>query len=78
MDEERESRPPLRQRIRAAGGFYAWWNNRLIRYAGPASVGPYETEPEPIRTERACPLCGNPMSQHTFDRTGERPLIHCP
>ena len=62
MDDEREQRPPLRERIRAAGGFYRWWNSRLIRYAGPASVGPYETEPEPVRTERACPLCGQPMS----------------
>lgn len=78
MDDEREQRPSLRERIRAAGGFYRWWNSRLIRYAGPASVGPYETEPEPVRTERACPLCGQPMSAHTFDRSGERPLMHCP
>jgi hypothetical protein len=71
-------RLPLRQRVRAAGGWYAWINATLIRAAGPASVGPYETTPEPVRTEHPCPLCGAPMSQHTFDRTGPKPLMHCP
>ena len=74
----RKNTPPLRQRIREAGGLYAWANASLIRVAGPASVGPYETTPEPERTERACPLCGAPMSQHTFDRSGPKPLMHCP
>jgi len=69
---------PLRDRVREAGGWYAYLNSRLIRIAGPASVGPYETEPEPERTERACPLCRAPMSQHTFDRSGPKPLMHCP
>lgn len=69
---------PLRRRIREAGGLYAWINASLIRIAGPASVGPYETTPEPIRTGRPCPLCGSPMSQHTFDRSGPKPLMHCP
>ncbi|MDJ1115187.1 hypothetical protein [Microbacterium dauci] len=78
MSRRDPNRPPLRERVRAAGGWYSYWNSRLIRYAGPASVGPYETEPEPVRTERACPLCGNAMSAHTFDRSGERPLMHCP
>lgn len=71
-------KPRLRDRIREAGGLYAWVNTTLIRYAGPPSVGPYETEPEPDRAERACPLCGSPMSDHTFDRSGPRPLMHCP
>lgn len=78
MSKRDPERPPFRERVRAAGGWYSYWNSRLIRYAGPASVGPYETEPEPIRTERACPLCGRPMSEHIFDRSGERPLMHCP
>jgi hypothetical protein len=68
----------LRQRVRDAGGWYAWLNTNLIRVAGPASVGPYETTPEPARTERPCPLCAQPMSQHTFDRSGPKPLMHCP
>ncbi len=71
-------RPSLRTRVREAGGWYAYVNARLIRAAGPASVGPYDTEPEPVRTERACPLCGHPMSAHTVDRSGPKPLLHCP
>ncbi|GAA5030484.1 hypothetical protein ACFQRL_08570 [Microbacterium fluvii] len=77
----RKDAAPLRDRIRAAGGLYAWINASLIRVAGPASVGPYETTPAPSqaeRAERACPLCGRPMSAHTFDRSGPKPLMHCP
>jgi hypothetical protein len=69
---------PLRERVRAAGGWYAYLNAGLIRVAGPASVGPYETTPEPERTGRSCPLCGHAMSEHTFDRSGSKPLMHCP
>ncbi len=74
-------RPPLRSRIREAGGLYAWINTNLIRFAGPASVGPYEKTPPPSaaeRAERACPLCGAPMTQHEIDRSGPKPLMHCP
>lgn len=78
MTEPDPTRPPLRERVRAAGGWYAYLNTRLIRVAGPASVGPYDTEPEPVRAERACPLCGHAMSAHTFDRSGPKPLMHCP
>lgn len=73
-----ESQPPLRQRVKAAGGWYAYLNTRLIRIAGPASVGPYETDPEPARADRGCPLCGLPMSRHRFDRSGPKPLMQCP
>ena len=68
----------FRERVRDAGGWYTWINAKLIRAAGPASVGPYETTPEPVRTGRPCPLCGAPMSQHTFDRTGVKPIMYCP
>lgn len=74
-------RRPLRERVRDAGGWYAWINARLIRAAGPAAVGPYETTPAPTveqRAEKACPLCGHPMTAHTFDRGGPKPLMHCP
>ncbi|KRA23136.1 type IV secretion protein Rhs [Microbacterium sp. Root61] len=71
-------REPLRKRVRDAGGWYPWINTRIVRLAGPAAVGPYDTTPEPVRTERPCPLCGAPMSQHTFDRSGPKPLMHCP
>ncbi|MDY0829206.1 hypothetical protein SK224_08715 [Microbacterium sp. BG28] len=74
----KKPRLPLRERVREAGGWYAWINRTLIRAAGPASVGPYETAPEPVRTERPCPLCGAPMSTHTFDRSGPKPIMHCP
>jgi hypothetical protein len=76
-----ERRRPLRERVREAGGWYAFVNSRLIRAAGPAAVGPYETTPPPSaaqRAEQACPLCGAPISRHTFDRSGPKPLMHCP
>ncbi|MDT0157493.1 hypothetical protein Q9R19_07655 [Microbacterium sp. ARD32] len=76
-----DHRVPLRTRIREAGGFYAWFNTNLIRFAGPASVGPYEATPPPSaaeRAERACPLCGQAMNLHIIDRSGPKPLIHCP
>ncbi|MFD4960986.1 hypothetical protein [Microbacterium sp. NPDC058389] len=72
---------PLRERVREAGGWYLWFNTKLIRLAGPAAVGPYETTPPPTaaeRAERACPLCGAPITEHTFDRSGPKPLMHCP
>jgi len=75
------TRLPLRDRIRDAGGLYAWVNTNLIRLAGPASVGPYEKTPPPTpaeRAERACPLCGARMSEHEIDRSGPKPLMHCP
>lgn len=80
-DPDAADRRPLRERVREAGGWYAWFNARLIRMAGPAAVGPYETTPPPTaaeRAERACPLCGAPISEHAFDRTGPKPLMHCP
>jgi len=75
---QNDPRLPLRARVREAGGWYTYLNRKLIRFAGPAAVGPYETTPEPSRAERPCPLCGTPMSQHTFDRTGPKPLMFCP
>lgn len=78
---EHPRRPSLRARIRETGGLYAWFNSRLIRFAGPASVGPYEKTPPPSaaeRAERACPLCGAAMNLHEIDRSGPKPLMHCP
>ncbi len=70
----------LRERVRGRRRLVRLVNTKLIRLAGPAAVGPYETTPPPVRTERAaaCPLCGAPMSSHTFDRSGPKPLMHCP
>ena len=78
MERNESERPPLRERVHAAGGWYAKLNLRLIRMAGPAAVGPYETGPEPVVAERPCPLCRQPMSGHAFDRTGPKPLMRCP
>lgn len=81
MTNSSPEHPPLRQRIREAGGVYAWINASLIRLAGPASVGPYEATPPPSAAERAqrgCPLCGMPMTAHQIDRSGPKPLVHCP
>jgi len=80
-DAPTPGRRPLRERVREAGGWYSYLNSNLIRVAGPAAVGPYETTPPPSaseRAERACPLCGAPIAQHTFDRSGPKPLMHCP
>jgi hypothetical protein len=81
MDAAPDAPLTLRARVRKAGGWYSYLNSRLITLAGPAAVGPYETTPPPStaeRAERACPLCGQPMSEHTFDRSGVKPLMHCP
>lgn len=70
---------PLRERVREAGGWYTWFNTNLIRVAGPAQVSRLEPEPSAQeRAERACPLCHQPMNLHTFDRSGDKPLMHCP
>ncbi|WP_171013234.1 hypothetical protein [Microbacterium sp. 2FI] len=76
-----ENRMPLRKRVKEAGGWYAYLNANLIRLAGPAAVGPYESTPPPSaaeRAERSCPLCGAPMTAHEFDRSGPKPIMHCP
>jgi len=70
---------PLRERVREAGGWYTWFNTNLIRVAGPPAVSPLEPGPTAeARAERACPLCHQPMNRHTFDRSGDKPLMHCP
>lgn len=72
------NKKPLRERINEAGGLYSYFNARLIKLAGPASVGPYETTPVESSVAKACPLCGFPMNEHEFDRSGPKPLMHCP
>ena len=70
---------PLRERVREAGGWYTWFNTNLIRVAGPPQVSPLEPGPSAEeRAERACPLSHQPMNRHTFDRSGDKPLMHCP
>jgi hypothetical protein len=78
MNDERPRRRSLLDRIYGPGGWWDRLNSRLVRVAGPATVGPYETTPEPVRTTRPCPLCGHAMDEHTFDRSGAKPLMFCP
>ena len=73
------SRAPLRARVRAAGGWYAYLNAALIRVAGPAAVGPYDAdEGAAAPAPRPCPVCGGAMAEHTFERSGPKPLMTCP
>jgi hypothetical protein len=46
---------------------------------GPAQVGPYDG-PLLTPSERACPLCGQRMALHTFDRSQDRTAtrMYCP
>lgn len=69
---------PLRERIRQAGGLYQWFNTSLIRVAGPAAVGPYDDVPPEPSGPVPCPICHAPMDRHTIDRSGPKPLLHCP
>ena len=63
----------MRERAREAGGWYSYLNSRLIRFAGPASVGPYETEPEPVRTDRNLDHFGRlSANRRTFQAQAER------
>ena len=60
------------------GGFFNRLNRRLFPWLGPPPLGPYDQPvPEPAR-ERACPLCGAPMSQHTKGVGDGRTLLYCP
>lgn len=61
---------PLRERIREAGGLYLYINTRLIKYAGPASRGPYGPG-----EELPCGHCGCPKGKHTV---GEDGALLCP
>ncbi|MDH6182303.1 hypothetical protein M2152_002485 [Microbacteriaceae bacterium SG_E_30_P1] len=61
----------------------AWWqrlNRALFPFMGPAQLGPFGEEPLPSVAEKPCPLCGNAMSQHTFERSQDRTAtrMHCP
>ncbi|NEM92435.1 hypothetical protein [Galbitalea soli] len=55
-------------------------NARLLPYIGPPPLGPYDEAPLPPTGAKPCPVCGNPMDAHTFDRLqGHAPSrMHCP
>ncbi|AGW40314.1 type II citrate synthase [Leifsonia xyli subsp. cynodontis DSM 46306] len=57
-----------------SGRFAAWyarWNEKLIRIAGPAQLGAGRPEGPDVRSVASpYPMCGNPMSEHTVLRPG--------
>lgn len=71
-------RESLRERIRAAGGFYRWWNARLVRLAGPAQLGAWGEDREGHATARGCPECGRPWDAHETLHVLGRAKLVCP
>jgi hypothetical protein len=65
-----------------AGGFVAWLNRTLFPWIGPPPLGPYNVVPEEtVKAAQAasvCPICGELMSVHEIDRSGERTQIYHP
>jgi hypothetical protein len=60
-----------------------WWdrlNGALLPYIGPPPLGPFDQDALPPTTEKACPLCGAPMSRHEIERSGGNVAtrLHCP
>ncbi len=61
----------------------SWWerlNKALFPYMGPAQLGPFGEPPLPSTETKACPLCGEPMSRHRFERSTDHTAtrMHCP
>ena len=60
-------------------GAVSWLNRTLLPWIGPPPLGPYTTEQKQAeRAEATCPICGELMSRHEIDRSGERTQIHHP
>jgi hypothetical protein len=68
--------------VKEAGGVGNWLNRRLFPYLGPPPLGVVDTRSEETKAQAAlagaCPLCGNPMSEHVVDRSGVRTQLYCP
>ena len=67
----------------AADGERPWVGRRvydfLFRFLGPAQLGSeHEPETKPADGSFACPVCGHPMSEHTYVTTSVRRGIVCP
>ncbi|GAB3125374.1 hypothetical protein GCM10027056_20680 [Glaciibacter psychrotolerans] len=60
----------------------AWLNRTLFPWIGPPPLGPYTDEPEAAvaaaQAQSVCPMCGELMSLHEIDRSGERTQIYHP
>lgn len=67
------------------GRFSRWydrWNTTLIQKMGPSQIGAGRPEGIDDRTtDRPCPLCGAPLSQHVVTRPEGQvrsSTLHCP
>lgn len=64
------------------GGLTNWVNKTLFPWIGPPPLGPYDEIPEEVtkaaQAASVCPICGNLMSIHEIDRSGERTQIYHP
>jgi hypothetical protein len=67
---------------RRPGGLTNWVNKTLFPWIGPPPLGPYNVVPEAdvaaAKAASVCPICGNLMSIHEIDRSGERTQIYHP
>jgi hypothetical protein len=67
---------------RRPGGLTNWVNRTLFPWIGPPPLGPYNVIPEEevaaAKAASVCPICGNLMSIHDIDRSGERTQIYHP
>ena len=69
MPEPTEPKPSFGQRI----------YNFLFRFLGPAQLGSFDQpETRPADASYHCPVCGHPMSEHTYITTPERKRMVCP
>lgn len=64
------------------GGFTGWLNRTLLPWIGPPPLGPYtdlpEAEVRAAKAQASCPICGELMTLHEIDRSGERTQLHHP
>ena len=60
-------------------GFWTRTYRFLFRFLGPAQLGSgTETETAPPDPDYACPICGRPMSEHTWIEDAGRRRMYCP
>ena len=53
--------------------------NFLFRFLGPAELGSFDQPATKAGdTSYTCPVCGHPMSEHTFQESRERKRMICP
>jgi hypothetical protein len=63
--------------VAEAKGFWSFYQkaNRVVRtFTGPAQIGAGHPEAPDVRNTAAakCPICGNPMSEHTVLRADDQ------